>query len=188
MWSGSQYLFSMLMPPGRHVLPTRSLSTIHYAGIHLCIILLPLAKCVCQTTAHDIRKTQTNSGTSDQSSCAKFAAESLLPPSSKNQVCRTPSRCQARAVGLEAVDVEVRAEEKDWREQHGKRLPGTGMLGDNESCKKCCREWVLCALCQLSEAVSRMWNFTYLPKLWRTAERPAWPLPRVSFPASAFCM
>lgn len=86
---------------------------IHHAGMNLRIILLPLAKGVSQTTAHHVRKTQTNSRASDQSSCAELAAESLLPPSSKDQVCCTPSRCQARAVGLEAIDVEVRAEEED---------------------------------------------------------------------------
>ena len=30
-------------------------------------------------------------------------------------------------------------------------------------------------------------RWTYLPKLWRIAERPAWPALRESFLASAFC-
>lgn len=85
----------------------------------LRIILLPLAKRIRQPTTNNIRNTKTNRRTPHQPSHAKLAAEALLPPSSKYQVCCAPGGCQAGAVGLEAVDVEVGAEEKDGREEHG---------------------------------------------------------------------
>jgi hypothetical protein len=84
--------------------PVHSIGRVH---AYLRIIGLPLAKRIRQPAAHNVRNTKTNRRTSHQSSCSELAAKALLPPSSKNQVRRTPSRSQTRAVGLEAVDVEV---------------------------------------------------------------------------------
>jgi hypothetical protein len=103
---------------------------------YLRIIRLPLTKGIRQPTTHHVHNTQTNSRTPHQSSRAKLATEALLPPSSKNQVRRTPSRSQTGAVGLEAVDVEVGAEEQDGWEEHGQRLERAHVLGDDESCEE----------------------------------------------------
>jgi hypothetical protein len=102
----------------------------------LRIIRLPLAERVRQTSTQNVRSTQTNSSTPHKSPRSKLAAESLLPPSRQNQVCCAPGGCQTRAVSLEAVNVEVGAEEQDWWEQHGQCLERAGMLGDDESCEE----------------------------------------------------
>jgi hypothetical protein len=109
----------------------------------LRIIRFPLAKRIRQTTTNNVRNTQTNSSTPHQPSRSKFAAESLLPPSSQNQVCCAPCGRQTRAVSLETVDVEVGAEEEDWWKEHGQRLERASMLGHDESCEESRREWVL---------------------------------------------
>lgn len=147
-----------------NTLRTTPFHSITGAHIHLRIIRLPLAKGVRQTTTNHVRNTQTNSGSPYQPSCAKLATKALLSPSSKNQVRRAPSRCQARAVGLEAVDVEVGAEEEDWREEHGQRLEGTHVLGDNESREECGGQWVLCMVCQSSGAVFGGWSWNIPPQ------------------------
>jgi hypothetical protein len=109
---------------------------VDHAGTRLRIIRLPLAKRIRQTSTNHVRNTQTNSSTPHQPSCSKLAAESLLPPSSQNQVRRAPGGRQTSAVGLEAVDVEVRAEEENWWEQHGQCLERASMLSDDESCEE----------------------------------------------------
>lgn len=114
---------------------------------HLRIILLPLAKCIRQSTTNHVRNTKTNSRTPHQPSRAKLATETLLPPSSENQVCRAPGSCQTGAVGLETVDVEVGAEEKDGREEHGQRLERAHVLGDDQGCEKGWGKGVLCVRC-----------------------------------------
>ena len=111
---------------------------------HLRIILLLLAKRVRQATTDHVRNTKTNRRTPHQSSYTKLATETLLPPSSKNQVCRAPGGSQTGAVGLEAVDVEVGAEEKDGREEHGQCLERAHVLGDDEGCEEGGGEWILC--------------------------------------------
>lgn len=116
-----------------HTTPLRSPKRTH---AHLRIVLLLLAKRIRQPTTNHVRNTKTNSRAPHQPSHAKLATETLLPPSRKNQVCRAPGGCQAGAVGLEAVDVEVGAEEEDGREEHGQCLERAHVLGDHEGCEE----------------------------------------------------
>lgn len=154
------------------------------AGPQLLIILTPLPKSIRQPTTHHIRQTKTQRRAPHQPSSTKLAAEALLSPSSKDKVRGAPSRSKASAVGLEAIDVEVRAEEEDGREEHGHCLPGTGMLGDDEGCEEgggegvLWRSWISLLMAMMSEV--GVGSSIYLPRLWRIAERLAWPLLRVS--------
>ena len=116
-----------------HTTPSRSPSPTYK---YLRIILLLLAKRIRQPATNHVRNTKTNSRTPHQPSHAKLATETLLPPSSEHQVCRAPGGCQTSAVGLEAVDVEVGAEEEDGREEHGQCLERAHVLGDDEGCEE----------------------------------------------------
>ena len=100
------------------------------------IIHLPLPKSISQTPTNNISQTQPHRRAAHQPSGAEFTPESLLPPARENEVRGAPGGRQARAVGFEAVDVQVGAEEQDRGEEHGERLEGPGVLGYDEGCEE----------------------------------------------------
>ena len=124
------------VPSPKNTLHTTPLRGPKRTYTRLRIILLLLAKRIRQPTTNHVRNTKTNSRAPHQPSHAKLATETLLPPSRKNQVCRAPGGRQAGAVGLEAVDVEVGAEEEDGREEHGQCLERAHVLSDDEGCEE----------------------------------------------------
>lgn len=124
------------VPSTENTLHTTPLSIPRPTYTHLRIILLLLAERIRQPTTNHVRNTKTNSRAPHQPSHTKLATETLLPPARKNQVCRAPGGCQTGAVGLEAVDVEVGAEEEDGREEHGQGLERAHVLGDDEGCEE----------------------------------------------------
>lgn len=109
----------------------------------LLIIGTPLAKRIRQPAAHNVRKTKADRRASHQSSCAELVTEALLPPTREHQVRRAPGGCEACAVGLEAVEVEICGEEEDGREKHGQSLEWASMLGNDEGCEEGWWQWVL---------------------------------------------
>ena len=130
------FTLSSLAPPVNNTLHHTCPNILDHIHSHSRIVLVPLAKRISQPTTHHVRNTKTDSRTPHQSSRAKLATKTLLPPSSKHQIRRAPSRSQTRAVGLEAVDVEVGTKEQDGREEHGQCLERAHVLGDDEGCEE----------------------------------------------------
>lgn len=105
-------------------------TVVHFLSPLLQLLIgLPLSKHISHAAAHDIRNTQAHGGTPHNSSCAKLLGKGLFPSPGNNEVCSAPGGGDTSGIGRVAVDVKVRGEEQDGREEHGQLLEGTEVLG-----------------------------------------------------------
>lgn len=91
---------------------------------------------------NSIDSTQPQCRSPHQSPRPKLLRQTLLSPPREKKVCRRPRRHQSRRIFLEALNVEVGAEEEDWGEEHRESLEGSHVLGGDQSCEESGRDGV----------------------------------------------
>lgn len=99
----------------------------------LLLILLP-PKEISQPAPNNIDSTKPQRRTPQDPPRRELALEALFPAARDDEVGGGPGGGDARGVGRVAVEVQVRGEEQDWREEHGQFCEGLDVLGCYQGC------------------------------------------------------